>query len=397
MNKKTIDDIHVGGKRVLVRVDFNVPIKNARITDTNRIEASLPTIRKLIADGGRVVLMSHLGRPEGQVIPKFSLKPVAAKLGEFLGKEVAFAGDCVGDAAKTVVDGLHDGEVCLLENLRFHPEEEKNDDGFARQLASLGDVYVNDAFGSAHRAHASTEGVTKYLDTAVAGYLMQKELDALGGLLANPERPFIAVLGGAKVSGKLEVITNLMAKVDAFVIGGGMAFTFLKSQGKNVGKSMVEPDLLDTARNILAEAEKSGKHFLLPDDCLAAPAMDKPDMCKILPTSDIPDDVGGFDIGPKAAKAFAEEIGGAKTIFWNGPMGVFEHPPFDAGTRVVGHAIATATDKGAKSVLGGGDSVAAAQAIGVLERMTHASTGGGASLEFMEGKTLPGVAALNDR
>ncbi len=397
MNKKTIDDINVGGKRVLVRVDFNVPIENTRITDTNRIEASLPTIRKLIADGGRVILMSHLGRPKGQVIPKFSLAPVAKKLGEFLGKDVAFAEDCIGDSAQKVVDALGDGDVCLLENLRFHPEEEKNDADFAKQLAALGEVYVNDAFGSAHRAHASTEGVTKHLDTAVAGYLMQRELDALGGLLSDPKRPFIAVLGGAKVSGKLEVITNLMSTVDAFVIGGGMAFTFLKAQGHNIGKSMVEPDLIETAKEILADAEKSEKHFLLPEDCLAAPAMDKPDMLKIMPTNDIPDDVGGFDIGPRAAKVFSDEISSAKTIFWNGPMGVFEHPPFDAGTRVVANAIATATDNGAKSVLGGGDSVAATQAIGLLDRMTHASTGGGASLEFMEGKTLPGVAALNDR
>jgi len=397
MNKKTIDDIALGGKRILVRVDFNVPIENGHITDTNRIEASLPTIRKIMADGGRAILMSHLGRPKGQVIPKFSLAPVAEKLGEFLGTRVAFAGDCIGEKAKAVVDAVGDGQVCLLENLRFHVEEEKNVPEFAQQLAAWGDVYVNDAFGTAHRAHASTEGVTNFIDTAVAGYLLQRELEVLGGLLSNPSRPFVAVLGGAKVSGKLEVITNLMSKVDAFVIGGGMAFTFLKAQKKDIGRSLVEDDLIDTAKSILADAQKQGKHFLLPSDCLAAPAMDKTDQIQIMDSGAIPDGLGGFDIGPQAAKAFSAEIQTAKTIFWNGPMGVFEHPPFDAGTRVVANAIASATDAGAKSVLGGGDSVAAAQAIGVLDRMTHASTGGGASLEFMEGKTLPGVAALNDK
>ena len=397
MNKKTIDDITLKGQRVLVRVDFNVPIQNGQITDTTRIESSLPTIRKIIGDGGCAILMSHLGRPKGQVIPKFSLKPVADKLGELLGKPVAFAADCIGDSAKVVVDKLADGDVCLLENLRFHPEEEKNDPGFAEKLAAWGNVYVNDAFGSAHRAHASTEGVTKYIRTAVAGYLMQKELDALGGLLSQPAHPFLAVLGGAKISGKLEVITHLLGKVDAIIIGGGMAFTFLKAQGKEVGKSLVEDDLIDTADQILNDADKAGKKFLLPVDCLIAANLDNPGQPKIESVDHMPKDMGGFDIGPKSARAFANEIAKSKTIFWNGPMGVFEKPPFDAGTRVVADAIAKATDAGAKSVLGGGDSVAAAHTLGLADRMTHASTGGGASLEFMEGKTLPGVAALNDR
>lgn len=397
MNKKTIDDVILSGKRVLVRVDFNVPIEGGHITDDTRLMASLPTIRKVCESGGRAILMSHLGRPKGQVKPEFSLRPVAERLRQLLTQSVAFAEDCVGEAASSVVNGLRDGDTCLLENLRFHPEEEKNDPGFAQQLAALGEVYIDDAFGSAHRAHASTEGVTRFLKTAVAGYLMQKELNYLGSLLSAPKHPFVAVLGGAKVSGKLEALSSLMRTVDTFLIGGGMAFTFLKAQGKNVGGSLVEPDLIETAAQILTEASRRGKTFLLPVDCVAARDLKGTERPVFVNVDAFPPDLSGYDIGPETAKKFMAALTDVGTIFWNGPMGVFETDPFDSGTIVIGHAIAEATDRGAVSVVGGGDSVAAVHKAGIASRITHISTGGGASLEFIEGKTLPGVAALNDR
>ena len=397
MNKKTIDDIVLAGKRVLLRVDFNVPLDGGRVTDDTRLSASLPTIRKLTESGARAVLVSHLGRPKGQVKPEFSLRPVAVRLGELLGRPVPFAEDCIGDRATVVVNALRDGDICLLENLRFHPEEEKNDAEFSRQLAAWGDVYVNDAFGSAHRAHASTEGITRFIKIAVAGYLMEKELNYLGNLLVSPKRPFTALLGGAKVSGKLEVITHLMKTVDTFLIGGGMAFTFLKAQGKEVGKSLIETELIDTAAQILTEAASLKKKFLLPCDFVAAKDLKDSGRPVIVDGDKLGADLAGYDIGPRTAKQFATELKAAGTIFWNGPMGVFESELFGSGTIVVSHAVADATDKGAVSVVGGGDSVAAVHKTNVASRISHISTGGGASLEFIEGKTLPGVAALNDR
>jgi phosphoglycerate kinase len=397
MNKKTIDDIALAGKRVLLRVDFNVPLDGGRVADDTRLSASLPTIRKLSEAGARTVLVSHLGRPKGQTKPEFSLRPVAVRLGELLGRMVPFGEDCIGDRVAVVVNALRDGDICLLENLRFHPEEEKNDAEFSRQLATWGDVFVNDAFGSAHRAHASTEGITRFIKIAVAGYLMEKELNYLGNLLVSPKRPFTALLGGAKVSGKLEVITNLMKTVDTFLIGGGMAFTFLKSQGKEVGKSLVEPDLVGTAGQILRDADRLKKKFLLPSDFVAAKDLKDPGRPVIVDGDKLSAELAGYDIGPRTAKQYATELKAAGTIFWNGPMGVFESEMFESGTIVVSHAVADATDKGAVSVVGGGDSVAAVHKANVASRISHISTGGGASLEFIEGKTLPGVAALNDR
>jgi len=397
VNKKTIDDITLAGNRVLARVDFNVPLDNGHVADDTRLTASLPTIRKIVAEKGRAVLVSHLGRPKGEAKPELSLRPVAARLSELLGQPVMFATDCIGEKAAAVVDALKDGDVCLLENLRYYKGEEKNDPEFARQLAAWGDIYVNDAFGTAHRAHASTEGVTKFIDTCVAGYLMQKELDYLGGLIAGPKHPFVAVLGGAKVSGKLEVITHLMDKLDGFLIGGGMAFTFIKAQGIEIGKSLVEDDLIETAKTILADAKRLGKKFLLPVDAVVAANLEPDSKPSIVDIGAIGAEMAAYDIGPKSARMFAEELGGSKTIFWNGPMGVFEHDNFAGGTRVVANAIAVATKNGAVSVVGGGDSVSAAKQAGVSDMLSHISTGGGASLEFMEGKTLPGVAALNDK
>jgi len=399
MNKKTIDDIAhlMRGKRVLVRVDFNVPLKSGRVTDDTRLTASLPTICKLRDSGARAVLVSHLGRPKAKPTPEYSLAPVAQHLSGLLGTAVPFAEDCIGPKAATVVERLRDGELCLLENLRFHPGEEKNDPEFARQLAAWGDIFVNDAFGTAHRAHASTEGVTHFIKTSVAGYLMQRELDYLGRLLSSPKRPLVALLGGAKVSGKLEVLANLMKTVDTFLIGGGMAFTFLKAQGHAIGRSMVEDDLLDTARQVLHDAGSKKKKFLLPSDCVAASDLKGTGQPVITGVQQFPAGLAGYDIGPQTTKAFSAELKQAGTIFWNGPMGVFETPPFDAGTKAVAYAVAEATDASATSVIGGGDSVAAVHQLGVADRISHISTGGGASLEFLEGKVLPGVAALNDR
>lgn len=399
MNKLTIDDIidRFPGKRVLVRVDFNVPIADGVVGDDTRLRAAIPTIKRLSDVGAKVILVSHLGRPKGGPDPKYSLRPVAARLGELIGKPIAFSEDCIGLKPENTVRAMNNGDVCLLENVRFHAAEERNDPEFARRMSALADLYVNDAFGSAHRAHASTEGVTKFLRTAVAGYLMERELDFLGRLLSEPKRPLIAVLGGAKVSGKIEVLKNLMTTVDVFLIGGGMAFTFLKAQGNAIGKSLVENDLVDTARLILHDADKHGKRIILPWDCVVAPNLAAEGSPRIVAVESIPDDMAGFDIGPHTIKDFDEAIQTAGTIFWNGPMGVFETPPYDEGTRAIAHSVAHATDLGAVSVIGGGDSVAAVHEAGMAEHISHISTGGGASLEFLEGKTLPGVAALNNR
>ena len=399
MNKKTIDDIidRFPGKRVLVRVDFNVPISDGIVGDDTRLSAAIPTIKRLSDTGAKVILVSHLGRPKSGPDPKYSLRPVAGRFSELIGKPVAFSEDCIGLKPENTVRAMKDGDVCLLENVRFHAAEERNDPEFARRMSALADIYVNDAFGSAHRAHASTEGVTKFLRTSVAGYLMEKELDFLGRLLSNPKRPLVAVLGGAKVSGKLEVLKNLMKTVDVFLIGGGMAFTFLKAQGKPIGKSLVENDLVDTARLILHDANKNGRRIILPWDCVVAKDLSPDSQAHIVAVESIPDDMAGFDIGPHAIKDFDEALQAAGTIFWNGPMGVFETPPYDEGTKAVAHSVAHATGLGAVSVVGGGDSVAAVHQAGMADHISHISTGGGAALEFLEGKTLPGVAALNDR
>ncbi|GIV16113.1 MAG: phosphoglycerate kinase [Armatimonadota bacterium] len=398
MNKKTIEDIDVKGKRVLVRVDFNVPQdETGRITDDRRIRAALPTIQYLMNQGARTILVSHLGRPKGKPEDKekFTLKPVAERLSELLGKPVPLAPDCVGPEVEKMVQTMKDGDILLLENVRFHPEEEKNDPEFAKQLASLAEVYVNDAFGTAHRAHASTEGVTKYLP-GVAGYLMQKEIEYLGGALANPKRPFIAVLGGAKVKDKIPVIENLVGKVDRLIIGGGMAYTFLKAQGKEIGQSLLDTDSLQFCREMLA---KAGDKILLPVDVVVAdgnPFEKGPDAVRIQVVSvdAIPADWQGVDIGPETQKRFAEAVKGAGTVVWNGPMGIFEFDKFAVGTRAMAQALA---DSGAVTIVGGGDSAAAVEQLGFADKMTHISTGGGASLEFLEGKVLPGVAALQDK
>jgi len=393
----TIDDIAVAGKRVLVRVDFNVPLEKGKITDDTRIVETLPTIRKLLAGKGRLILMSHLGRPKGGTSLEFSLQPVAVRLGELLGVSVKFASDCIGGEVEATAEGLKDGEVLLLENLRFHKEEEKNDETFARSLAKLGDVYVNDAFGSAHRAHASTEGVTRFLKPAVAGYLMQKELAYLGGALENPARPFVAVLGGSKISGKIDVIQNLLGKVDALLIGGGMAFTFYKAEGLEIGSSLLEEDKVALAADLKKQAQVKKTKMLLPVDCVVADRFAVDAERKVVREDEIPGDWMALDIGPDTVKIFRDEILKAKTVVWNGPMGVFEMEPFAAGTNAVAQALADATKSGATTIIGGGDSAAAIAKAGLKNAVSHVSTGGGASLEFLEGKILPGVAALTDK
>jgi phosphoglycerate kinase len=395
--KKTVRDADVAGKRVFMRVDFNVPTKDGEVTDDTRIVAAMPTIRFLVERGARLVLGSHLGRPKGGPEAKYSMKPVQARLERLLRKPVAFAADCVGPEAVAASNALKDGDVLLLENLRFHPQEEKNDDAFCRELAKLGELYVNDAFGTAHRAHASTEGVAKYLKPAVAGFLIQQELDYLGKALDDPKRPFVAILGGSKISGKIDVITALLGKVDRLVIGGAMMFTFYKAQGRPVGKSLVEDDRIEMAKAVLADAQKRGVEIVLPVDCVASTATDgtapgRPCAIDALGADDI-----GVDIGPESVKRITDVLKDAKTVVWNGPMGIFEVPAFAAGTLAVAKACSEVTGRGGVTVVGGGDSVAAVQQSGLAEKFSHLSTGGGASLEFLEGKVLPGVAALDER
>jgi phosphoglycerate kinase len=393
--KKSVKDLNPAGRRVLVRVDFNVPVKDGAVTDDTRIVASLPTIRYLLEKRGRVILMSHLGRPKGGPDAKNSLKPVAARLERLLRQPVPCAPDCVGPEVEALAKGLADGQVLLLENLRFHPEEEANDPGFAQRLAALGEMYVNDAFGTAHRAHASTEGVTHFLRPAVAGFLMQRELDYLGRALDQPARPFVAVLGGAKISGKIDVIASLLGKVDRLIIGGAMMFTFNRAKGLPTGRSLVEEDRLDMARKVLEQAAGRNVELVLPVDCLASAATDGSAPSRPLAVDRLePDDIG-VDIGPETVKLFAARLRDAKTVLWNGPMGIFEVPAFATGTLGVAGALAEAAGKGATGVVGGGDSVAAVQQSGLAEKFTHLSTGGGASLEFLEGKVLTGVAALD--
>lgn len=394
MNKKTIRDIDVTGKKVLVRCDFNVPLdENRTITDNRRIVSALPTIQYLIEKGAKVILCSHLGRPKGEVKKEFSLDVVADELSSSLGKEVKLAEDVVGESAKTLTNQMKPGDVVLLENVRFHKEEEKNDPIFSKELASLAEIYVNDAFGTAHRAHSSTEGVSHYLP-AVAGFLMEKEIDFLGGALENPAKPFIAILGGAKVSDKIGVIENLLEKVDKLIIGGGMAFTFLKAQGHKIGKSICEEDKLDLARDILKKAEEKKVEILLPVDSHVAKDYSNDAEDSIVHSKEIPDDLEGLDIGPDTIKLFEKAMKGAKTIIWNGPLGVCEFSKYEVGTREVAKAVAAT---GAISIVGGGDSAAAIEKLGLADKITHISTGGGASLEFLEGKKLPGVECLLDK
>ena len=400
LNKKSVDDINVKGKRVLVRCDFNVPLKDGKITDENRLVAALPTIKKLIADGGKVILCSHLGKPKGEPKPELSLAPVAVRLSELLGQEVKFAADpeVVGPNAKAAVEAMKDGEVVLLENTRYRAEETKNGEAFSKDLASLCDVFVNDAFGTAHRAHCSNVGVTEYVDTAVVGYLMQKEIDFLGNAVENPVRPFVSILGGAKVADKLNVISNLLEKCDTLIIGGGMAYTFLKAQGKEIGKSLVDDSKIDYCNEMMAKAEKLGKKLLLPVDAVVSAdfpnPIDAPIEVENVSVDNIPVDKEAMDIGKETAALYADAVQTAKTVVWNGPMGVFENPTLAAGTIAVAKALA---DTDATTIIGGGDSAAAVNQLGFGDKMSHISTGGGASLEFLEGKELPGVAAANDK
>lgn len=397
MNKLSIDKVDLKNKRVLVRVDFNVPLdEKLNVTNDIRIVESLPTIKKIIESDGKAILMSHLGRPKGECKTEFSLKPAAERLSKLLGKDVKLAPDCIGAETENLVKEMKPGDVVLLENLRFHKQEEKNDPEFAKQLANLGDVYINDAFGSAHRAHASTEGITKYITTCVAGYLMQKELDYLGSALANPKRPYCAILGGAKISGKIDVINNLLDKVDTLIVGGGMAFTFFKAQGKEIGKSLLEVEKLDLAKELLEKVKSSKIKFLLPVDIVVANEFKNDSPGTVVDVDNIPSEKMGLDIGPKSIKLFSDELMKSKTIVWNGPMGVFEMPNFAKGTFAIAQTLANVTESGAITVIGGGDSASAISDAGLEKKVSHVSTGGGASLEFLEGKILPGVAALKD-
>ena len=399
LNKKSVDDINVKGKKVLVRCDFNVPLDaDLNITDENRLVAALPTIKKLIADGGKVILCSHLGKPKGEPKPELSLAPVAKRLTELLGQEVKFAADAnvVGDNAKAAVAAMNDGDVILLENTRYRAEETKNGEAFSKELASLADVFVNDAFGTAHRAHCSNVGVTEYVQgDCVVGYLMQKEIDFLGNAVNNPERPFVAILGGAKVSSKISVIENLLEKVDTLIIGGGMAYTFMAAHGEEVGKSLLEEDYKEYALKMEKKAEEKGVKLLIPIDTVVADDFSNDANFKVVGRGEIPADMEGLDIGPETAKLFADAVAGAKTVVWNGPMGCFEMPNFAKGTIAVAEAMAELKD--ATTIIGGGDSAAACNQLGFGDKMTHISTGGGASLEFLEGKELPGVAAADDK
>ncbi len=396
LNKKSVDDLNVKGKRVLVRCDFNVPLQDGVITDENRIVAALPTIKKLISDGGKVILCSHLGKPK-EPSPEFSLAPVAVRLSEKLGQEVVFAADdeVVGPNAKAAVAAMKDGDVVLLQNTRFRKEETKNEDNFSQELASLADVYVNDAFGSSHRAHCSTVGVTKYVKESAVGYLMEKEINYLGNAVNNPVRPFVAILGGAKVSDKINVINNLLDKVDTLIIGGGMAYTFFKAQGYEIGKSILEEDKMDYALDMIKKAEEKGVKFLLPVDTVVAKEFGPGKPHHTVSSHEIPADEEGFDIGEETRKLYADAVKDAKTVVWNGPMGVFEIPEYAEGTKAVAQALADLTD--ATTIIGGGDSAAAVNQMGFGDKMSHISTGGGASLEFLEGKKLPGVEAVQDK
>ena len=400
LNKLSVDDINVKGKRVLVRCDFNVPLKDGKITDENRLTAALPTIKKLIADGGKVILCSHLGKPKGEAKPELSLAPVAVRMAELLGQPVVFAADAevVGPNAKAAVAAMKDGDVVLLENTRYRKEETKNEEAFSKELASLCDVFVNDAFGTAHRAHCSNVGVTQFVDTAAVGYLMQKEIDFLGNAVENPVRPFVAILGGAKVADKLAVINNLLEKCDTLIIGGGMAYTFIKAMGHEIGTSLVDETKIDYCAEMIKKAQEKGKQLLLPIDTVTTKEFPNPIDAEIetevYDSDKLPADRMGMDIGPKTIALYSEAVKNAKTVVWNGPMGVFENPILAAGTRAVAEALAE-TD--ATTIIGGGDSAAAVNQMGFGDKMSHISTGGGASLEFLEGKELPGVAAATDK
>ena len=396
LNKKTVDDIAVKGKKVLVRCDFNVPVKDGVITDDNRITAALPTINKLVSEGAKVILCSHMGKPKGEVKKELSLAPVAKRLSEYLKKEVVFAADdnVVGENAKKAVAEMKDGDVVLLENTRFRKEETKNEDNFSQELASLAEIFVNDAFGTSHRAHCSTVGVTKYIKTSAVGYLMEKEIEYLGNAVNNPVRPFAAILGGAKVADKLNVINNLLEKVDILIIGGGMAYTFIKAQGGKIGNSLLDEEKLDYANEMIAKAKEKGVKLLLPVDAVIVKEFKNDTEFKTVPVGEIPDGWEGVDIGEKTRKLFADALKDAKTVVWNGPMGVFEFENFAAGTNAIAKTLA---DLDATTIIGGGDSAAAVNQLGYGDKMSHISTGGGASLEFLEGKELPGVAAVNDK
>ena len=398
MTKKTVANLSasdLSGKRVLVRADFNVPLDNGSITDDTRIRAALPTIQDLASKGAKVILCSHFGRPKG-VTEKLRLTPVAVRLSELLGKEVKKTDDCIGDEVAATVAAMQDGDVLLLENVRFYPEEEANDPEFAKKLASVADLYVNDAFGTAHRAHASTEGVTKYLSPSVAGFLMEKELQYLGSAIDNPQRPLAAIIGGSKVSSKIGVIEKLLEKCDKLLLGGGMVFTFYKARGLSVGKSLVEEDKLELAKSLEAKAKERGVTFLLPTDVVIADKFDAAANTEIVPVESIPDGWMGLDIGPDSVKTFQDALADCKTVIWNGPMGVFEIEKFADGTKAIAHSLAGLTKTGTTTIIGGGDSVAAVEQLNLGEQMSHISTGGGASLELLEGKELPGVAALDE-
>ena len=398
MNKLTVEDLDLKGKRVLMRVDFNVPLENGRVANDKRIRAALPTIKYITNAEGKLILMSHLGRPKGKRVPELSLEPCVAVLSALLGKKVRFVDDCIGEAVEAAVESLDEGDILLLENLRYYPEETENDSGFAAKLAQLGDVYVNDAFGTAHRAHASTEGVTHHISQCAAGYLLMKELDYLGGVMANPAKPFVAILGGAKISGKIDIISNLLPRVDTIIIGGGMTYTFFKAQGKEIGKSLLEEDKIDLAKELLAQG---GQKIILPVDCMVSNTFDFAKRwvgaLKEVAADGIPPNEFSLDIGPKSIETFRPIISAAKTIVWNGPMGVFEIEATAKGTYAIANALAEATAHGATTVIGGGDSASAIHKAGVGDKVSHVSTGGGASLELMEGKVLPGVAALTDK
>ncbi|WP_043930312.1 phosphoglycerate kinase [Bacillus sp. EB01] len=394
MNKKTLKDVDVKGKRVFCRVDFNVPMQDGKITDETRIRAALPTIQHLIEQGAKVILASHFGRPKGKVVEEMRLAPVGARLGELLGKNVQTANEAYGDAVKSQIDGMNEGDVVLLENVRFYPGEEKNDPELAKEFAALADIYVNDAFGAAHRAHASTEGIAHHLP-AVAGFLMEKELEVLGKAMSNPERPFTAIIGGAKVKDKIGVIENLLDKVDHLIIGGGLAYTFVKAQGHEVGKSLLEEDKIDLAKSFIEKAKEKGVSFHMPVDAVIADGFSPDANTQVVDIDKIPSDWEALDIGPKTAETYRDVIKGSKLVIWNGPMGVFEFDKFAGGTKAVAEALAES--EGTYSVIGGGDSAAAVEKFNLADKMSHISTGGGASLEFIEGKQLPGVVALNDK